>query len=203
MYFVTERIIYRCCKSTSFDSYVFRCEAYDYIFEVAVKMLSNGLDPTKKPGQWHCFLVFTGTLESIAFHRSLRSVAEEQLRCVVKCFEWPRFKDWVSSQSHLSITWNVSILIELSLVHTSDISIRTRSIRKQSIISPQELAKIKQLEFFFVSSFVRLLAYARTVILCLWLRRSSCRRLDFIPLFCLLFCPCAYAYAYVHVWTRL
>ena len=35
--------------------------------------------------------------------------------------------------------------------------------------------------------------------LCLWLRRSLCRRLDFIPLFWLLFCP----YAYAHVWSRL
>ena len=41
----------------------------------------------------------------------------------------------------------------LSLVHTSDISIRTRSQQKQSVISPQGLAKIKQ-EFFFVSSFL-------------------------------------------------
>ena len=40
--------------------------------------------------------------------------------------------------------------------HTSDTSIRTRSIRKQSKISPQGLTKIKQQEFFFVSSFVRL-----------------------------------------------
>ena len=78
-------------------------------------------------------------------------------------------------------------------------SIRTRSIRKQSMIPLLGLKKIKQREFFFVSSFVRLLAYAWTMILCLW--RSSCRRLDFIPLFCLLFCP--YAYVYAHVWTRL
>ena len=54
-----------------------------------------------------------------------------------------------------------------SLVHTSDISIRTRSIRKQSMISPLGLVKIKQPEFFFVSSFVRFLAYAWTMILCL------------------------------------
>ena len=43
----------------------------------------------------------------------------------------------------------------------------TRSKRKQSVISPQGLAKVKQQEFFFVSSFVRLLAYAWTMILCL------------------------------------
>ena len=68
--------------------------------------------------------------------------------------------------------------------------------RKQSITSPLGLAKTKQ-QFFFVSPFVLLLAYAWTMILCLW--RSLCRRLDFIPLFCLLFCP----YAYAIVWTRL
>ena len=74
----------------------------------------------------------------------------------------------------------------VSLVHTSDISIRTWSKRKQGVISPQELVKIKQ-EFSFVSSCVRLLAYSWTMILCLRLRRSLCRRLDFIPLFCFLF----------------
>ena len=67
------------------------------------------------------------------------------------------------------------------------------------MISPLGLAKIKQQEFFLVPSFVRLLAYTWTVIL--WLRRSLCRRPDFIPLFFLLFCP--YVYAYAHVWTRL
>ena len=35
------------------------------------------------------------------------------------------------------------------------------------------------------------------ICLCLW--RSLCRRLDFVPLFCLLFYP----YAYDIVWTRL
>ena len=59
----------------------------------------------------------------------------------------------------------------LTLVHTSDISIRTRSIR----------------------FFVRFLAYASTMILCLCLRRFLYRRLDFVPLFC------PYAYAYVQV----
>ena len=73
---------------------------------------------------------------------------------------------------------------ELNLVHMSDISIRTRSIRKQSMTSPLVLAKIKQ-EFFFVSSSVRFLAYAWTTILCLRLRRSFYRRLDF---FCFTFC---------------
>ena len=56
----------------------------------------------------------------------------------------------------------------LSLVYTGDISISTRSIRKQSMISPLGLAKIKQ-EFFFVSSFVRLLAYACITIIYLCL----------------------------------
>ena len=88
---------------------------------------------------------------------------------------------------------------DYSLVHTSDISISTRSIRKQSMTSPLGLANSKQREFFFVSPFVLLLAYAWNMILCLL--RSLCRRLDFIPLFCLLFCP--YAYAYAIVWTRL
>ena len=69
------------------------------------------------------------------------------------------------------------------------------------MISPPGLKKTKQQEFFFVSSSVRLLAYAITMILCLCLWRSLCRRLDFIPLFCLLFSP--HAYAYAHVWTRL
>ena len=77
------------------------------------------------------------------------------------------------------------------------VSIRTRSKRKQSMTSPLGLAKIKQ-EFFFVLSFVRLLAYAWTLISCLWLRWSLCRRVDLTPSFCLLFCP----YAYAHVWTR-
>ena len=86
------------------------------------------------------------------------------------------------------------------LVHTSDISIRTRSIRKQNIISTLGLLKSKQPEFFFVLSFVRFLAYACTTILCYWLRRSLCHRLDFIPLFCLLFR--LYAYAYARVWIR-
>ena len=56
----------------------------------------------------------------------------------------------------------------LSPVYTSDIGIRTRSIRKQSMISPLGLAKIKH-EFFFVSSFVRLLAYPWITISCLCL----------------------------------
>ena len=63
------------------------------------------------------------------------------------------------------------------------------------MISPLGLTKTKQ-EFFFVSSSVRFFAYAWTMILRLWLRRSLCCRLDFIPLFCLLFCP------YAHVRTR-
>ena len=67
------------------------------------------------------------------------------------------------------------------------------------MISPLELEKIKQQEFFFVSPFVWFLAYAWTMILCLGLRRSLYCRLDFIPLFCLLFCPYAYVYAYAHV----
>ena len=88
----------------------------------------------------------------------------------------------------------------LNRVHTSDISISisTRSIRKQSMTSPLGLAKTKQRECFFVSPFVLLLAYAWTMILCFW--RSLCRRLNFIPLFCLLFSPYAYAYAYAIVW---
>ena len=69
--------------------------------------------------------------------------------------------------------------------------------RKQRMNSPLRLAKTKQREFFFVSPFFLLFAYAWTMILCLW--RSLCRRLDLIPLFCLLFCP----YAYAIVWTRL
>ena len=99
------------------------------------------------------------------------------------------------------ITWNnmktlwkcIRVDVALSLVHTSDISIGTRSIRKQSTTSPLGLAKTKQREFFFVSPFVLLLAYGWTMVLCLW--RSLCRRLDFIPLFC--------PYAYAIVWTRL
>ena len=51
---------------------------------------------------------------------------------------------------------------------------------KTNKISPLELAKIKHQEFFFVSSFVRFLAYAWTMILCLCLRRSLCHRLDFV-----------------------
>ena len=77
-----------------------------------------------------------------------------------------------------------------SLVHASNISTRIRSIRKQSMISPLGLAKTKQQKIFL--GFV----FCSTTGLCLW--RSSCRRLDFTPLFCLVFCP----YSYVHVWTR-
>ena len=56
-----------------------------------------------------------------------------------------------------------------SLVHTSDtsISISTRSIRKQNMIYPMGLVNTKQREFFFVSFFVLLLAYASTMFLCL------------------------------------
>ena len=119
------------------------------------------------------------------------------------------FKFWKESESFMVImisfsSWGWSedkfpqLFDELSLVHRSNISIRTRSIRKQSMTSPLGLAKTKQQEFFFVSSFVRLLAHAWTMILCLCLRRSLGRRLDFIPLFCLLFCPYAYAYSRVN-----
>ena len=41
--------------------------------------------------------------------------------------------------------------------------------RKQSMISPLGLGKTKQQELFFVSPFVLLLAYAWTMILCLYL----------------------------------
>ena len=85
------------------------------------------------------------------------------------------------------------INVRLSLVHTSDISIRTRSIRKQRMMSSLGLAKTKQQDFFFVSSFVRLLAYAWIMILCLCLWLSSCRGLDFIPFFCFLFFSYAYS----------
>ena len=105
---------------------------------------------------------------------------------------------FVCSSGHHQSLWATQDE-SLSLVHTSDISISTRSIRKQSTTSPLGFAKTKQREVFFVSPFVLLLAYAWTMILCLW--RSLCRRLGFIPLFCLLFCP--YAYAYAIVWTRL
>ena len=88
----------------------------------------------------------------------------------------------------------------LSLVHTSDISISTRSIRKQSMIYPLGLVNTKQREFFSVSSFVLLLAYASTMFLCLCLCRSICRRLDCIPLFCLLFVLMLLLMALV--WTR-
>ena len=75
--------------------------------------------------------------------------------------------------------------------------------RKQRMNSPLRLEKTKQRDFFFVSPFVLLFAYAWTMILCLCLWRSLCRRLDLIPLFCLLFFPYAYAYAYAIVWIRL
>ena len=51
------------------------------------------------------------------------------------------------------------------------------------------LSNTKQREFFFVSSFVLLLAYASTMFLWLCLCRSICRRLDCILFFCLLFVP--------------
>ena len=72
---------------------------------------------------------------------------------------------------------------------------------------PLGLAKTKQQDFFFVSPFVLLLAYASTMILCLCLWRSLCRRLDFIPLFCLLFCLYAYrvnqAFICLRLWRSL
>ena len=61
---------------------------------------------------------------------------------------------------------------------------------------PLGFTKKKQ-EFFFVLSFVRLLAYAWTMTLFIRLQRFLCRKLDFIPLFYLLFCPYAYAYVLV------
>ena len=64
------------------------------------------------------------------------------------------------------------------MVHTSDISMSTRSIRKQSMIYALGFVNTKQREFFFASSFVLLLAYAWTMILWLWLWRSSCRRFE-------------------------
>ena len=76
---------------------------------------------------------------------------------------------------------------------TSDISISTKSIRKQSMIYPLGRVNTKQREFFFVSSFVLLLAYASTMFLCLCICRSTCRRLDCIRLcfaFCLSLCLC-------------
>ena len=77
---------------------------------------------------------------------------------------------------------------------------RTRSVRKQSMASPLGLAKMRQ-EFFFVSSFVRFLADAWTMFLCLCSLRSSCRKLNLIALFYILFQP--YAYSYVQVWTMV
>ena len=65
------------------------------------------------------------------------------------------------------VTWSV-----WSLVHTSDIVIRTRSMQKQSMKCPLGLEKTKQQKFFFVSSFVELCAYSWTMILCLCLWRS-------------------------------
>ena len=108
-----------------------------------------------------------------------------------KKFKEPKTLYMLSVQLIIYLTYKPVMsrkyLVLLSLVHTSDVSIKTRSKRKQSVISPQGLAKIKQQDFFFVSSFVRLMAYAWTMILCLWLRRSLCRRLDLITLFYLRF----------------
>ena len=91
----------------------------------------------------------------------------------------------------------------LSQVHTCDISISisTRSIRKQRLVNTKQfrLVHTKQREFFFVLSFVLLLAYASTMFLCLSLCRSICRRLHCIPLFCLLFV----LMLILLVWTRL
>ena len=81
----------------------------------------------------------------------------------------------------------------LSLARTSDISISTRSIRKQSMIYPLRLVNTKQ-EFFFVSSFVLLLAYASTMFLCLCfmsLYMSQAWLHSFVLPFV---CPYAYAY---------
>ena len=59
------------------------------------------------------------------------------------------------------------------------------------MIYPLGLVNTKKREFFFVSSFVLLLAYASTMFLCLCLCRSICRRLHcFVLPFV---CPYAYA----------
>ena len=95
-------------------------------------------------------------------------------------FYWPRSALLSPCQECMFTHWNIMFSSALGLVHTSDITIRTRSIRKQSMKSPLGLAKIKQ-EFFFVLSFVLFLTYAWTMILRLRLRRSLCLRLDLIP----------------------
>ena len=65
----------------------------------------------------------------------------------------------------VSFRFDNVLYLPLNLVHTSDISISTRSIRKQSIIYPLRLVNTKQREFFFIPSFVLLLAYASTMFL--------------------------------------
>ena len=32
--------------------YDFRCECYDYLFDIAVEMKLHGIDPTAKPTKW-------------------------------------------------------------------------------------------------------------------------------------------------------
>ena len=56
----------------------------------------------------------------------------------------------------------------LSLVHTSNISKRTRSIRKQSMISPLGLAKTEQHEFLFVLVLFRLCDYMTLGSMTIW-----------------------------------
>ena len=80
-------------------------------------------------------------------------------------------QDENTKENHNHVVSLYKIKPRLNLVHPSNISIRTRSIREQRMISPPRLAKTKQEEYFLVSSFVRLLAYARAMILCLCLGR--------------------------------
>ena len=87
----------------------------------------------------------------------------------------------------------------LSLDHTSNRSISTRSIRKQSMIYPLGLVNTKQREFFFVSSFVLLLASASTMFLCLCL--SVALYVACLTSFALPFvCPYAYGASVNQAW---
>ena len=84
----------------------------------------------------------------------------------------------------------------LSQVHTCDISISisTRSIRKQRLVNTKQfrLVHTKQREFFFVLSFVLLLAYASTMFLCLSLCRSICSQASLHSFVLPFVCPYAY-----------
>ena len=157
-------------------------------FENVLQFLSKRMFLVVQPPFVPSFLIHSPLPPDVSMHQP----GGKQRQCwYCTCVKISQAITGLLAQQPCNSTVNMIEQDWLSLVHTSDISI------SNEMNSPLRFAKTKQREFFFVSPFVLLFAYAWTMILCLW--RSLCHRLDLIPLFCLLFCP----YAYAIVWTRL